>query len=112
MFNKLELTVIFGLCTILSVLSGAIVIYETEKVPADPSVQGVSTEVENNETPEPNIYEVYEKPDVNSDVIYFASEGEKLIVLDEKEGWYWIVLRDSRTGWISNTDISSRQVPE
>lgn len=75
---------------------------------ATPSVQGASI----NSLRDPGLpyYPIYQNDNKDSGVIFYAQEGDKFIVLDEKDGWYNVIIDGNKTGWLSASDIRSREV--
>ena len=52
-------------------------------------------------------YEVYESPDFDSKVIYYAVENEQLDFLEEKAKWYRVILEDGTVGWLPKISVKS-----
>ncbi|MBU1129808.1 SH3 domain-containing protein, partial [Patescibacteria group bacterium] len=50
-------------------------------------------------------YQIYEKPDLNSKIIYFAIEGESFDVIDEMSQWYRVILSDGTDGWLPKASV-------
>jgi hypothetical protein len=87
------------------------------------SVQGVSIEdVSSSTTPKTinnpplkvdrdntNGYPIYRTPDLNSAVVYVATENEKLQVIEEKEDWYQVSTNNGTGGWLQKTSVKLSQ---
>jgi hypothetical protein len=86
------------------------------------SVQGESVEVNPTSSPKiidnsplkvdrdnTNGYPIYRTPDLNSTVVYFATENEKLQVINEKEDWYQVSTNNGTGGWLQKTSVKSSQ---
>jgi hypothetical protein len=87
------------------------------------SVQGESIEAPSPTLPPKNIdnsslkvdrdntngYPIYRTPNLNSTVVYVATENEKLQVIDEKEGWYQVSTNNGTGGWLQKTSVKSSQ---
>lgn len=95
----------------------------TPEATASGAVQGVSTEAvnkvsvpqEEEEQTNPTKvthtkqgkYGVYQEDSYTSEIVYEASEGESLKVLDENEGWYLVSLPDGKQGWLPKTSVKT-----
>lgn len=77
-----------------------------------PGVQGARDETE--EPGKPTVvgqkddsgklkYPIHQEMSITSKVIYYAQEGETFTVVEERDGWYLIKLKDGSTGWLEKT---------
>lgn len=94
---------------------------DTSQEPQTSEVKGISTELKDLEseeelapatltvqTPEATgMYSVYRTPDIRSDIIYTAKDGDEFSVRDENDGWYQIVLPDGQLGWVEKHNIKA-----
>jgi hypothetical protein len=88
----------------------------SEKTEVVPEVAGAETSnpnvpkiiplvVENSEGEK--IYNLYEQPDLNSKIVYSATEGEQFSVLEEVSRWYRVELPIGLTGWLPKENVKS-----
>jgi len=54
-------------------------------------------------------YSIYRIPDLNSPVVYTATENEKLSVVSEKDGWYQVLTGKGTGGWLPKTSVKKTQ---
>lgn len=54
-------------------------------------------------------YTIYAEPDINSAAIYYAAEGEDLLVLEENSKWYRVEIPDGTDGWLEKTSVKSSE---
>ena len=87
------------------------------------NVQGETIEITPTNIPknnsEPNLiinndkeksgYSIYRIPDLNSPVIYTASENEKLNVVKEIDGWYQVLTGQGAGGWLPKSSVKKTQ---
>lgn len=99
--------------------SGRIMGEETE--PVEEAQAEAAPEVAGAETSEPNVekfiplvvedeagekfYHIYEKPELESKVVYSATEGEQFTVLEEVSRWYRVELPIGLTGWLPKENV-------
>lgn len=90
--------------------------------PTEASVQGVATqedgELEGKNLnsfgqlnvggePENGKYKVYKQSNLNSAVIYLASEGEEFTVIEELPEWYRVYLPNGIDGWLPKINVKN-----
>ncbi len=77
------------------------------------NVQGVSEDRDSGENEEivtlqrpskAGLYEIFMEPDVDSTVVYYATESEPFPVLGEESGWLLILLPNGTNGWIPKSN--------
>lgn len=54
-------------------------------------------------------YPVYRTPDLKSEVVYTATEGENLPVIDEIEGWFYVSTGNGTGGWLPKTSVKKTE---
>lgn len=54
-------------------------------------------------------YPIYRTANLNSEVVYTASEGENLSVLEEQDGWYRVSTGKGTGGWLPKTSVKKTQ---
>lgn len=54
-------------------------------------------------------YPIYRIPDLNSPVVYTATEDEKLSVVKEIDGWYQVLTGKGTGGWLPKTSVKKTQ---
>lgn len=52
-------------------------------------------------------YPIYESPDLNSNIVYYALEDEKLDVVEENADWYKVEVGDGDMGWLEKSKVKS-----
>lgn len=61
-------------------------------------------------------YNIYEKSDTNSKVIYIARENETFDVVEERDGWYKVLILDDDYeilyGWLPQSIVKSVEIEE
>ena len=61
-------------------------------------------------------YNIYEKADTNSKVIYIARENETFDVVEERDGWYKVLILDDDYeilyGWLPQSIVKSVEIEE
>lgn len=76
-------------------------------------VEGTATEGEFVSVSEGDkAYPVYSEPNSDSRLVYYAGEGDRFEVIDERADWYRISLPDTTTGWIAKASIKDKIVEE
>lgn len=54
-------------------------------------------------------YPIYRTPDLKSEVVYTAAEGENLPVIDEAEGWFYVSTGNGTGGWLPKTSVKKTE---
>ncbi len=54
-----------------------------------------------------NTYRVYADPDLESDIIYIAQDGETLFATKETDNWFMVTLDNGRTGWLHKSSVKT-----
>lgn len=54
-------------------------------------------------------YPLYRTPDINSEVVYIATENEKLSVIEEVENWFRVSTGDGTGGWLPKTSVKKTE---
>lgn len=54
-------------------------------------------------------YPIYRIPDTKSNVVYTATENEKLSVLEEIDGWYRVSTGNGTGGWLPKSSVKQTQ---
>lgn len=84
-------------------------------------VQGASIEVKPTAVPKANPqsnlmvkqektgYPIYRIPSLNSEIVYTASENEKLSVVEEKDGWYRVSTGKGTGGWLPKSSVKKTE---
>lgn len=57
-------------------------------------------------------YELYAEPDLNSNVVYIANEGENLDVIDEIDEWFQVQVTEDLTAWLPKQFVKSVETEE
>ncbi|MEK7168927.1 MAG: SH3 domain-containing protein [Patescibacteria group bacterium] len=50
-------------------------------------------------------YPLHSEADSTSQIVYYAYEGEEMMVLEERADWYRVVLPDSTSGWLLKANV-------
>lgn len=76
----------------------------TEVIP--PTINNGSPLVVNQET---TGYPIYRTPDINSTIVYTATEDETFTVISQIEGWYQVSTKNGTGGWLPQTSVKKSE---
>lgn len=118
--SRMGLSVVIGVMVLLILLFYPLYnkINEREKLDVSGETQGATdSKVEMGAlnvlpTPSQQDFLVYEKEDLNSKVLYQATEGEQFNVVLETENWYQVLLKDGTNGWLPKGLVKSTVTEE
>ena len=54
-------------------------------------------------------YPIYRTPDINSTIVYTATEDETFTVISQIEGWYQVSTKNGTGGWLPQTSVKKSE---
>jgi hypothetical protein len=71
-----------------------------------PPANNSSSLVVNNDNSD---YPIYRTPDINSAIVYTATEDETFTVINQIEGWYQVSIGNGKGGWLPKTSVKKSE---
>lgn len=113
MFSRFLLSFFVALIGMLSLILGPIIINDSSDIDTQGETQGayiIDSTLEVFTAVEVKEYIVYEVPNIDSRVIYRASENEEFKVIDEVNGWYQVEVNNGTIGWLEMDIVKGKSV--